>query len=291
MATAKQTFAGMTEERIDGPDGLKLFVRTWHPVGKARGVVAIVPGFNSHSGYYSWVGRQLAAAGLAAYAVDLHGRGKSDGERFYVNSFFDYVGDLHALVGSIRDWEPQSPLVLLGHGAGAVVSCLYALEYQVWLAGLICESLAFQLPAPQLALAMLKAISHAIPHAHVLRLRNRDFSRDPAVLRLMDGDPLIANEAQTTKSLAELVRANARLKKEFPFIALPLLILHGTGDRAAQPGGSRFFYDSAGSVDKELKLYEGHYHDLLNDIDKDTVMEDIKRWINARLSLDPQIVE
>lgn len=35
--------------------------------------------------------------------------------------------------------------------------------------------------------------------------------------------------------------------------------------------------------DKTLKLYEGHDHDLLNDIDKEVVMADIKSWIAARL--------
>jgi alpha-beta hydrolase superfamily lysophospholipase len=40
---------------------------------------------------------------------------------------------------------------------------------------------------------------------------------------------------------------------------------------------------SPGSTDKTLKLYEGHFHDLLNDSDKDVVMADIKGWIDARL--------
>ena len=74
-----------------------------------------------------------------------------------------------------------------------------------------------------------------------------------------------------------------RLKKEFPLIKLPLLILHGTDDRVTKPGGSQLFYDNAGSPDKTLKLYEGHYHDLLNDIGKETVIADIQSWIGARL--------
>jgi acylglycerol lipase len=60
-----------------------------------------------------------------------------------------------------------------------------------------------------------------------------------------------------------------------------VLILHGTADKAARPDGSQFFYDTAGSEDKTLKLYEGGFHDLLNDVDKDKVMADITRWIDA----------
>jgi acylglycerol lipase len=39
----------------------------------------------------------------------------------------------------------------------------------------------------------------------------------------------------------------------------------------------------AGSKDKTLNLYEGAFHDLLNDVDKATVMADINRWIEERL--------
>jgi alpha-beta hydrolase superfamily lysophospholipase len=48
------------------------------------------------------------------------------------------------------------------------------------------------------------------------------------------------------------------------------------------PVGSQFFHDTAGSRDKTLKLYQDHYHDLLNDLGKEKVMADIVEWINAR---------
>jgi alpha-beta hydrolase superfamily lysophospholipase len=100
----------------------------------------------------------------------------------------------------------------------------------------------------------------------------------------MNNDPLIAHETQPTQTMAAMVRADERLKKEFPLITLPVLILHGTLDKNTKPSGSQHFYDMAGSTDKTLKLYEGGYHDLLNDIDKKLVMRDIKNWINARVA-------
>ena len=273
----------MSEETLEGAGGIKIFFRSWHPDGKARGVVVIVPGFNAHSGYYAWAAEQLTAEALAVYAVDLRGRGKSDGERFYVEKFQDYVDDVSALVNRAKSREAGLPVYLLGHSAGGVVSCLYALENQSQLAGLICESFAFQVPAPDFALAVFKGLSHVAPHAHVLHLKNEDFSRDPNIVRAMNDDPLIANETQPTETLAEMVRADERLEKEFPRIKLPVLILHGTSDKAAKPSGSQLFYDTVGSTDKTLKFYEGGYHDLLNDTDKQRVMSDIRVWINAHL--------
>jgi alpha-beta hydrolase superfamily lysophospholipase len=270
------------EGTFKGVGGIDIFTRSWRPA-KPRAVVVIAHGFNSHSGQYFWVAQQLLAAGYSVYALDHRGRGKSGGERFFVEKFADYVDDLSTFIGMVKSQEPGLPVFLLGHSAGGVVSCLYAIEHQSGLAGLICESFAFQVPAPDFALSLLKGVSHIAPHAHVLKLKNEDFSRDPKIVQAMNADPLIAGESQPAETVAEMVRADERLKKEFPRITLPLLILHGTQDKATRPSGSQFFHDTAGSKDKTLKLYDGAFHDLLNDIDRQKVLADIVGWINARL--------
>ena len=278
------TAASASQSSFQGVGGLKIFTRSWHsPTEKPRAVVVIVHGFNSHSGQYGWVAEQLVASGFAVYALDLRGRGQSEGERFYVQNFADYVNDLASFVHQAKAKEPGLPVFVLGHSAGGVVSCVYALEHQTEISGLICESFAHQVPAPDVALSILKGLAHVAPHAHVLKLKNEDFSRDPVAVAAMNNDPLIADEVQPTQTVAEMVRADDRLKKEFPLITLPLLILHGTLDKATRPSGSQFFYDTAGSTDKTLKFYEGHFHDLLNDIGKEAVMADIQQWIVKRL--------
>ena len=271
-------------ERVEGASGLRIFYRSLRPKEKPRAVVIVVPGFNAHSGYYTWVAEQFVATGLAVYAVDLRGRGNSDGERFYVENFEDYASDVEAVVKVARSREPGLPFFLLGHSAGGVVSCLYTLDHQPELAGLICESFAHELPAPDFALAVFKGLGHLAPHAHILHLPNERFSRDPKVVEAMNEDPLIAHETQPTRTMAALVRADERLKKEFPLITLPVLILHGTVDQNTKPSGSQHFYDMVGSVDKTLKLYEGGFHDLLNDLDKRMVMQDIQDWVGARVA-------
>jgi acylglycerol lipase len=273
----------VSEEKFEGTGGLKIFFRSWRPDSTARGVVVIVHGFNSHSGHYLWVAEQLVANGLAVYALDLRGRGKSEGERFYVEHFGEYLDDVERMLAIAKTREPGLPVFILGHSAGGVISSVFTLEHQEELAGLICESFAFQVPGPEFALQVLKGISHFAPHAHVLKLPNKEFSRDPAVVAAMNADPLIANEVQPTLTVAEMVRADERLKREFPLFSLPVLIMHGTADKVTKPEGSQTFYDNAGSKDKTLKLYDGHAHDLLNDLDKETVMGDINAWIDARL--------
>ncbi|MGZ3477257.1 MAG: hypothetical protein ACXWUG_27275 [Polyangiales bacterium] len=51
-----------------------------------------------------------------------------------------------------------------------------------------------------------------------------------------------------------------------------------------KPHGSQLLFDTTGSPDKKLRLYDGHFHDLLNDVGKEQVMTDITHWLDARLT-------
>ena len=139
------------------------------------------------------------------------------------------------------------------------------------------------MPAPSFALTAIKGISHIAPRLPILKLKNEDFSRDPKAVEALNNDPLIADEVQPAITVAALVRADERLRDEFPSITLPLLIMHGTDDKASVCHGSQFFFETAGSADKTLKLYERHFHDLLNDVGKEQAMADVLRWITERV--------
>lgn len=273
----------MTEEDFQNADGLRIHLRSWRPAGAPRAVVVISHGFNSHSGQYGWVADRLVEKGLAVYAMDFRGRGLSEGKRFRVEHVDEYARDLAETVALAKSREPGLAVFVLGHSAGGVTGALYSLDHQAGLAGFICESFAFQVPAPGFALAAIKGLSHIAPDLGVLKLKNSDFSRDPAAVAALDADPLIKDETQPAITVAALVRADERLHDAFPSITIPLLILHGTEDHAAVYKGSEFFHQTAGSADKTLKLYEGHYHDLLADLGKEAVMADITGWIEARL--------
>lgn len=279
----------MNESTFEGVGGLKIFTRSWQPADKPRAVLVIVHGFNSHSGQYMWAAEQFAANGLAVYALDLRGRGRSAGERFYVEKIDDFTADVETLVTTAKSENPGLPVYVLGHSAGGVTACVYALEHQSEIDGLICESFAYELPVPDIALSFLKGLSYITPHTHVFSLNNKDFSRDPAVVESMNNDILIKGESQPAQTAAAMLRASDRLKQEFPLITIPLLILHGTDDHATKPRGSQHFYEQAGSRDKTLKLYEGHYHDLLNDLDKEIVMADIQNWLDEHIFAEIEI--
>lgn len=272
-----------TEQWLEGTGG-RIFTRHWEPVGAAKANLVICHGVNSHSGQYIRAGEAFAGRGFAVTALDLRGRGKSEGERFYAKSVDDYVSDLSLAIEAARSKHPGVPVHLLGHSAGGVTSVTYALDHQDKIDGLICESFAFRVYAPDVALKVLEGLSHVAPHLHVLKLPMAAFSRDPAWVAELEADPLTLNEVQPVDTVAALSRAGERFEREFGRITLPVLILHGTADKATRPDGSQQFFDEASSTDKTLKLYDGHFHDLLNDIGREQVMDDIALWIEARLA-------
>jgi acylglycerol lipase len=187
------------------------------------------------------------------------------------------------MIAIARERHPGLPVYLLGHSAGGVVACAYTLDHQDDIDGLICESFAFQVPAPGFALSAIKGLSHIAPRLGVLTLHMKDFTRDPVALRALEADPLTKGEVQPAMTVAALARADERLHDSFGQITLPVLILHGTADKATVCKGSEYFHQHAGSKDKTLKLYDGHFHDLLNDVGKEGVMAEITGWLEARL--------
>ncbi|MEP6788977.1 MAG: lysophospholipase [Acidobacteriota bacterium] len=280
----------MKESSFEGVGGLKIATKSWEPNRSARGIVILIHGFNAHSGYMEWPGQQFAANGLAAYALDLRGRGKSEGERFYVENFSDYLTDVNTLVSQARTENPGLPVYVLGHSAGGVIATSYVFEHQDEIAGLICESFAYDVGLPHLVQLALEGVGKLLPHVHVFSLKNEDFSRDPAHVERMNNDPLIHKEAQPAETARVLLLAADALTGHFPDFKVPVLIIHGTADKATKPAGSQKFYDTAGSADKTLKLYEGHYHDLLGDVDKELVMADIQSWIDERIPAETSAV-
>lgn len=137
--------------------------------------------------------------------------------------------------------------------------------------------------APRLALDTITWIGSFAPNLGVLKLQNKDFTRDKAALAVLDADPLISNETQPAETVGALWKVDKRLEASFPEITLSILILHGSQDKATVPAGSEFFHKTVGSKDKTLKIYDGHFHDLLADTGKERVMAHVQAWIDGHV--------
>ena len=274
-----------TEETIESK-GLKIFVRSWRPDGKPRAVVVICHGVNSHGGQYLWTAEQLVAAGFAVYALDLRGRGKSE-RRALLRREHRRLRQRRRRRSSSSPSRaiPALPVFLLGHSAGGVISCVYTLDHQAELAGLHLREL--RVPG---AGAGLRARRHqgAEPHrAAAARAEAQERGLLARSRRCVAA--LERRSADRQRGAAGGDRRRAGPRRRAADGGVPDDHAAGAhharhrrqGDGAAH--GSQFFYDTAGSKDKTLKLYEGHFHDLLNDLGKEGVMADIDGWIDKHL--------
>jgi lysophospholipase len=108
---------------------------------------------------------------------------------------------------------------------------------------------------------------------------------DPAVVKAYEEDPLVAKEISVGlfKQIQEGINwlhAEGHIKD----FAYPCLILHGGADQIVSPEDSKFLYESISSTDKEIKIYDGLFHEILNEKTRDNVLADINNWISERLA-------
>ncbi len=129
---------------------------------------------------------------------------------------------------------------------------------------------------------MASAASVVWPKLRLVRLGCRFISRDPAVVEAFRNDPLAFHGRFPIRTGAEILRAAKRIQAGAGRLTSPLLILHGADDKAADPAGSRLLIARAGSTDKTLRLYEGLYHEVLSEPERDQVVADLLRWIDGR---------
>jgi lysophospholipase len=116
----------------------------------------------------------------------------------------------------------------------------------------------------------------------MVKLSAADVSRDPDEVAKYDSDPLVYRGRIRAGLAAAMGRALERVRRDTPNITTPLLIMHGTADALTQPENSQRFYDRVASPDKTLKLYDGLYHEILNEPERDLVIADIAAWMDAR---------
>jgi acylglycerol lipase len=261
--------------------GLILFEQWWQPASEPRAVFAIVHGYAEHSGRYDWTGRQLAARGHAVEAVDLRGHGRSTGERVMVNSYTDYHDDVDRFLDRVRARHPGKKVFLFGHSMGGGVVASYVVAKKPALDGFVISGAGI---APRRsAAAEVRPAAPPAPAAAPRPLPADTISRDPAVVAAYENDPLVFRGIATAGRAAAFGASRELVQNGIGNVTLPLLVLHGTGDKLANYRNGIELYARIGSPDRTLKLYEGLYHEVLNEPEKDTVMADLIEWLDARV--------
>lgn len=268
---------------IRSSDGLSLFAREWRPEESPRGLVCLVHGIGEHSGRYDHVAAALGRAGVALLGFDHRGHGRSQGQRGHTPSYDTIMDDIGGLLAEGARRYPGLPTVIYGHSMGGNFTLNYVLRRRPRLAGAVVTSpwlrLAFQPSRVKVRLGRLmyrvwpSFAQHADPMEDAI-------SRDPAMLEQRAGDPLV-HDWVTPKLFFDTYDAGLWALEHASEFPLPLLLMHGTGDRITSWEASREF--AARAHDCTFRAWEGFYHETHNEPEGAQVIAAIVAWVAQRV--------
>lgn len=266
--------------------GLTLFSQGWLPGNASpRGTVLLVHGFGEHSGRYERVVEFLTSHGLAVQSLDLRGHGRSGGARGHTASYEDLMDDIGLLFAdSERRW-PGSSRFLYGHSMGGQLVLNYTLRRKPRIKGAVATSPALRtsVDGPPIKGRLVGLLGSVLPGMTVpAGLDVSGIARDPDVVAAYVNDPLVHGRISLglAKGLFESTNWLYAHAREFD---VPILLTHGTGDRLAYSDATERL---AALVPSEctLRLWDGLYHELHHEPEKDQVLAFILAWIDEQLT-------
>ncbi len=262
-------------------DGTNIFL-TRNPTDRPKAAIIIVHGICEHLGRYNYTTSRFNEWGYSVYRFDLRGHGRSGGQRGYVESYELFIEDTDLIVSAAKQENPGLPIFLLGHSMGGFISVAYGIKHQDRLSGLIHSGSAVMI------LPMVKDLGegfdyNAMALSPIPNALSNLISHDPEVVKAYDDDPLVLKEF-TIKLMGEVFISGVNwVLKNMGSYRYPCLILHGGDDQIVPCEASQNLYDHIASTDKQIKIYDGLYHEILNEPEKETVLADIRQWIKARI--------
>ena len=274
-----------TERRFTAADGLELHAQTWaadHP----RAHLVMVHGLGEHCGRYQNYVDYFVPRGYSLHGADSRGHGRSGGKQGYVERFDQYVTDVEQLVAHIRSVDAAPPIFVLGHSLGSLITLKYGLDHPAGLSGIIVTGTALRdaLVMPKWKRSLANVLSNVTPS---LKMDNgvltKYLSQDPAVIAAFDADPL--NHRWATPRLAtEAEKVRADLYGRAGEWSVPLLMLHGGGDRVCLAEGARAFAKTVPAALVTYREFDGLYHEIHNEREQAQVFGVIEAWLAARLA-------
>lgn len=263
-----------------------LYYRQWETTtAKPKAVVMLVHGLGEHCQRYNALAAHLNAAAYSVCSMDLPNHGKSSGQKGHLDSFKQFLNAASSLYQRIETAHPGTPVFLLGHSMGGLISSRFLIDHQDKFKGAVLSGPAIESPQapPSWQVSLMGLISKVFPKAGMLELDGKLVSRDPEVVEDYLNDPLNNHNKLSAKLLVEFFRTMDEVKQSASVITLPLLVLHGAADGLTAPSGSEWLVSNVSSDDKTLKIYPELFHEIFNEPEAPSIYNDVVSWLDAHL--------
>lgn len=275
--------ARQEEGFLNSADHLRLYWQRFTPK-RPKATVVVLHGGGDHSGRYPGLTASLVRAGFQAALVDFRGHGQSDGRRWHVDAFADYLHDVDAFVAKLsQDGVAGEQLFLIGHSMGGLIAALWAASHGRLLAGLVLSSPYFALATKPSAGKVLaaKLVGRVMPRLPISTgLQMAQLTSDPELQRWTDRDPLYGR-ATTPRWFEEANRAQREVLRSAARIEMPLLVLAGGADPIADVSAARAFFAAAQARDKRIVVYDGFRHEIFNEVRREEPIGEAVAWLTA----------
>lgn len=269
----------VTSSFVASRDGIRIAYRAW-PKSNASITIAVAHGLGEHAGRYTAFAEAMAKRGMGTFAMDLRGHGLSEGRRGHVDSWSQWLDDIHAFLGLVET-HVGGEVVPLGHsfGGAAVLSAALAGRLRNARRFIVSSpALKTKVAVPQWKANLGQVASRVMPR---MALSNEvdagTLSRIPEVVSAYKTDPLVHPKI-SARLYTQWQRASQDVLQRAAEINLPFLILAGSDDKLIDPAGSEELHRKA-PAKSELHVLPGRYHEPFNDLGSDEVFDLIASWL------------
>jgi len=277
---------GYGEATLTLSDGATLFYRSWQAPTAQAPTLVLMHGLGAHSGWFIDMGNELNQRGLAVYAVDHRGFGRSGGPRGHVRQGSVYIADLKAFLAEVKRARPDAPLIILGHSMGGIFALHLAADDARsganTLAGMILMNPWIADSSKFSPLAVAGLIFDGMRGSQ-RRFKTGDdtsiMTLNPEATALLNADTYWVRE-ETASFLYQITRMRMASLSQAKEVRAPTLVIQAEEDRSVIPAASKRAYDALGSADKTWKTYPGYAHDSEFEPDRVALDDDIAQWVN-----------
>lgn len=266
-------------------DGLKLFGRVWESEEKhPKGIVHLIHGLGEHSGRYDHIAEALTKTGYHMVSFDLRGHGLSEGQLGHAPSFDTILDDISIFIEETRElFDDSLPSFIYGHSLGGLLVINYGMHRPEYVKGVIATDPALKLSfsPPPVTFFIAKVMANLVPtFSSKNSLDVNALSQDTAVVKAYQDDPLVHDKI-SARLAVDMIHTGEEMLDHTEEWAIPMLLMHGTGDRITSSDASQAFAEKAGSGVTYVP-WEGFYHEVHNDIGKEKVIEKMIAWLDEQ---------
>ena len=266
---------------LSAKDGKKIFWQGWRPADNVKALVIIAHGLGEHIARYAHLAGFLNQKGYAVFGSDHRGHGKTEGKRGHILAFDEYIEDFKVFRDSVVSRFPGKCSILLGHSMGGLIAVHYVLKYPTDFDGLVLSSagLKVKIEVNPVKLALGRFFSKVLPGITMSNeLDPHMISHDREEVRKYIDDPMVHDRVSArwfTSFMAAIEQAQARAGE----IKIPILVMQSGDDKLVDPDGAKEFFPKVASADKTLKYWEGFYHEMFNEVEKQKPYQFLLDWI------------